>query len=715
MQLNHDKPLDKKDALEPGKDKLGRRGFAESVVKALAHVNKDQGLVLSIEGKWGSGKTSTLALIEALLDQKTPKPLVVHFNPWLVGDRDALLGQFLSKVGKAAKLSDHAKDGKRVAKEIEAYSKAFDVIKLIPGAEPWASIVKSVFTTVGSATVAIADYKTPDLEERKQKVEEALKKLAQPIIVVVDDVDRLFPKEVFEMVRIIKAVGDLPNIGYVLAWDAEYVEAALKSADVAAADVYLDKIVQVRMSLPALSNPARARLFNDAYDSLPEDSKKSYFSGDQELLPELYQSGLRQLLDQPRDIARLFNRVQLKEHKLRGQVVLADLIGWEALSLYAPSVANQVQRDFDVSQSFADDLRDQMGDDDEKEERFQKKLLQRNEVILNSRKPDAVKGAVQFLFPAWSAKKRTHRFKIFRDDEGRISHSHRFNVVRQWGTSDLEVDLLSVRKFILEPVSRSGLIARLNSENCFDFLEAVNGLSLIASHQRDAEKTSLFLAVAQVLDQEPFATFTKEVRWSIERPQLLVWRVIAEMVNRTHKGHGHAVAEAIATDPRSLSMAATLLDAHWIDHDPSGRNAVMINDADRPRLTEAFTVNVLRAVEVECLWGLAMPGRILKTVTQCSSDLPHQIFTKLQSIDPDLDRFAQAVFLAGYSSAGGDYYELNEDSHRVAYSKLCPIDELKAHAEKRLSDLSLDFPVRAAWMAVLSGKKIFANGEEADL
>ncbi len=714
MQLNHDQPLAKADALQPGMDKLGRRGFAESVVKALAHVNQHRGLVLSIEGKWGSGKTSTLAMMEALLELEPSKPLVVHFNPWLVGDRDALLGQFLSKVGKAAKLSDHAKDGKRVAKEIEAYSKAFDVVKLIPGAEPWATIVKSVFTAVGSATGAIADYKAPDLQARKKSVEDALKKLPQSIIVVVDDVDRLFPKEVFEMVRIIKAVGDLPNIGYVLAWDAEYVEAALKSADVAAADVYLDKIVQVRMNLPVLSNPARARLFNDAYDALPAEATKSHFPGDQEMMPELYQSGLKHLLEQPRDIARLFNLVQLKEPKIRGQVVLADQIGWAALSLYAPSVAKQVEREFDASHSFADNLRDQLGTDKAKDERFEKKLELRYAAIQESRNPDATMRAVSFLFPAWSAKSRTDGYEKFRDDQGRISHPYRFNVVRQWGASEAEVDLMSARKFILEPASRSGLINPLNRENCLDFLEAVNGLCLIASDQGDAEKTSLFLSIAQALDQAPCASFTKEARWSIERPQFFVWRMIAEMVNKIHKGHGHAVAETIATDQQSLSLAATLLDAYWIDHDPSGRNAVMINDADRPRLTEAFALNVLRAVEIEGFWDLAMPGRILKTVTQCSSDMSNQIFAKLHSIEPDLDRFAQAVFLAGHSSAGGDYYEMDEASHGVAYSKFCSIDALKELAEKRLSDPSLGFPVRAAWMAVSTGKKIFENGKEAD-
>jgi hypothetical protein len=132
-------------------------------------------------------------------------------------------------------------------------------------------------------------------------------------------------------------------------------------------------------------------------------------------------------------------------------------------------------------------------------------------------------------------------------------------------------------------------------------------------------------------------------------------------------------------------------------------------------LTESFVENVFIAIADVRFWDLALPGRILKTVTQCESDLPQKIFNKLTKIDPNLDRFVQAVFLAGYSSAGGDYYELNEASHRVIYSKLCPIDELKEHAEKRLSDPSLDFPVRAAWMAVKSGKQIYANGEVKDL
>jgi hypothetical protein len=58
---------------------------------------------------------------------------------------------------------------------------------------------------------------------------------------------------------------------------------------------------------------------------------------------------------------------------------------------------------------------------------------------------------------------------------------------------------------------------------------------------------------------------------------------------------------------------------------------------------------------------------------------------------------------------------MNEASHGVAYSKFCSIDALKELAEKRLADPALDFPARAAWMAVFNGKKIFERGGEADL
>lgn len=52
-----DKPLPGHEILAD--DKLGRAPFARTVAKVLERVSGASGLVVSIEGTWGSGKTTT--------------------------------------------------------------------------------------------------------------------------------------------------------------------------------------------------------------------------------------------------------------------------------------------------------------------------------------------------------------------------------------------------------------------------------------------------------------------------------------------------------------------------------------------------------------------------------------------------------------------------------------------------------------------------------
>lgn len=103
-RMNLDLPLDPSSALKD--DKLSRRGFAESAAAVLRKVPSSDGLVVSIEGAWGSGKTSVLAMIKVLLTQidDPNRPLIVHFNPWFVGEKDALLRHFLSRIAGAIKM-----------------------------------------------------------------------------------------------------------------------------------------------------------------------------------------------------------------------------------------------------------------------------------------------------------------------------------------------------------------------------------------------------------------------------------------------------------------------------------------------------------------------------------------------------------------------------------------------------------------------------------
>ena len=104
---------------------------------------------------------------------------------------------------------------KKVADELEGYLWVFDVIKSISGAEPAASIAQGIFSLLGKKLGGFLKKKSMDIEFQKASVESALRNFNKRIVVFIDDMDRLFPEEVYEMIRIVKAVGDLPSITYI--------------------------------------------------------------------------------------------------------------------------------------------------------------------------------------------------------------------------------------------------------------------------------------------------------------------------------------------------------------------------------------------------------------------------------------------------------------------------------------------------------------------
>jgi predicted KAP-like P-loop ATPase len=83
-------------------DKLGFREVAERIATSLVDRASENGLVIGIEGAWGSGKSSLLFLIGDELGKlpKDQQPTVINFRPWLIGNRDALITSLFGELSK---------------------------------------------------------------------------------------------------------------------------------------------------------------------------------------------------------------------------------------------------------------------------------------------------------------------------------------------------------------------------------------------------------------------------------------------------------------------------------------------------------------------------------------------------------------------------------------------------------------------------------------
>lgn len=701
--IDYDIPLRAVSALQ--RDKLSRKGFAGIAAAALRKVPSSAGLVVAIEGPWGSGKTSVLSMIEVLLeeDKELTSPLIVHFSPWLIGDKDALLRHFLSRIASAVKMNDHTRDGKKVAREIRAYAKVFDLVRLIPGAEPWASMIKSVVEAAGEATSDVSEFKTPDVDAYKLRVEEALRNFDRPIIVFIDDIDRLFPLEVFEMIRIIKAVGGLPRIGYVVAWDSVYVSGALATLGVPQAVSYLDKIVQVRMPLPSLSLVARRRLIEGALDGLDPEALRQRFRNQDDRLGSLYHSGLRDLLEQPRDIVRVFNAVRMMEPLLRDEIVFADILGLAALSVKAPAVFDLIRKKPNL---FVGAMPDDLNVLKKPEEVIREGADERQMAFEASGAPSAAKRVVHFLFPRVASAEDSLSLGTGSYVEGNISHPAKLAIALQLSVTDGDVSIKAARQYLQDPTLRESVVAGLTLENCDEFIDLLGevGESLLGEGVADLDE--LCVSIARLVETPLFVGRAKSNRRALRlRIEVMALRAVRLLAGTADKVRIQAISKRIAMDPVALSCAAKVVVRSQIGGEDRYSDGMEFPAKDKGVVIQTFSKNVLEAARLEKLLKTNHPGLILWAMARVAPQECPALFRVLKASDPTLDQFALYYLGGGWDSTKGDSYSLPHDTslHEV----YCPLAELKSHATARLNSASLQYPELAAWRAVVEGKPLY--------
>lgn len=106
----------------------------------------------------------------------------------------------------------------------------------IPGSKAVAKIIQQQIKT--------SYKKKANLDSTKKALEKALKEVKKKIVIVIDDIDRLTNTQIRDIFQLVKSVGELPYIIYVLAMDREIVERALTEVHQTDGSRYLEKIIQ---------------------------------------------------------------------------------------------------------------------------------------------------------------------------------------------------------------------------------------------------------------------------------------------------------------------------------------------------------------------------------------------------------------------------------------------------------------------------------------
>lgn len=325
-------------------DPFGRLAFAQQLADYLVLQSGQDSLVLGLEGEWGSGKSWVIERVKQRLAQQNV--ITITFNPWLIGSENELIGAFMEEF--ASQLSEHGTllqrapgQMKKLAQAVASYGDKLlylKYLKYLPGVAGVGEFIEDHAEQITAGTQglkkALADK--PSLSSARKTLEQALASLQQPIVVIIDDLDRLRKNEIQTMIQLVKAVGNFKGVAYLLSYDSKYVAQAIShDGSLAAGYAYLEKIVQLACHLPPLvpwiyrdwlANSTRALLAQQGVSLTPFEEK--HFDIDIKLVGTI----LRHL----RDAVRWQNRLRWVFRSCFGAVYFGDLMIIEAIQIVSP-------------------------------------------------------------------------------------------------------------------------------------------------------------------------------------------------------------------------------------------------------------------------------------------------------------------------------------------------------------------------------------------
>jgi hypothetical protein len=157
--------------------------------------------------------------------------------------------------------------------------------------------------------------------------------------VIIDDIDRLSPDEALAIFRMVKSVGHLPNITYLLVFDRELAEAAVKVKYPSEGPHFLEKIVQAYFDVPV---PNRTDL-NAAVLSLIQEICGSFPETQRTRMGNVFFDVISPYMTTPRHVARLGGAISVTWPAVANNVNLADFIALETLRLYEPALFKAIR------------------------------------------------------------------------------------------------------------------------------------------------------------------------------------------------------------------------------------------------------------------------------------------------------------------------------------------------------------------------------------
>jgi hypothetical protein len=393
-----DDPIDKWE-----QDILGRA----AVVELLAdYALRNRTPILALCGDFGDGKTSVLNLLRQAVEDRA---IVVSFSAWLPGSETTLATDLFRDIVTECRKCVHVP---QLRKHAVAYART------LSGSFSYLAGLREIL---------------PPQSQREEidELREALALVPLPILVLLDDIDRMQREEILVLLKILRGAASIPNVTFVCAFSEREVKKALEKGG-SLSDDYLEKFFPVTVNLAPPASEVLGALFREKLTDVfrqqnwfPNHESVKQFS---ELLERVWSDSLSRICTNVRKITLLLNDILIAARPITGEVNAFDLAVIETIRRFYPDVYRTVRTNpLFLTYATNDWSKGRLLVEDEKKEKsgeFFKSVMM---TISKTEDPTAIEAMLSWIFPDFAAAKTKGAsfFAIARPTSAEIAETER--------------------------------------------------------------------------------------------------------------------------------------------------------------------------------------------------------------------------------------------------------------------------------------------------
>ncbi len=477
MNFLYDEPIKNTE-----EDLLNRTNFAKDFALNILSIPTQKTMTISINGEWGSGKTSLINLIKNEIRNELKSRSnanyenlfyqIIDFAPWNTLDENAIINQFFNMLS-----SNFSEEKIKKLLKTDLYKSIISIGKEIPKI---GCVFKGMDILLKKYSKSFLDG-DENLLEIKNKISNKLLETPGKFIIFIDDIDRLNKKEIKLLIQLIKAVFDFPNVIYILSFDKKIVSDALSDEQSIDGTQYLEKIIQLSVDIPEIEeNNLYNYLFNKL-DMILENVNVNDF--DSVRWGYIFRGGYNKYFKTLRNINRYINSINIKQVRYLKVIDCLDFFVMEAISLFEPKLLQLIKGNKELL------CKDSLDD--------------RNKSVLDTFKNDVLKISrnyelLTYLFPVL----QNHKLGYYSDSQnyskrkinGRICNKEYFDFYFNGILNDGFVSKVELNSFVKmdNQEERNHYLKSLNNRSFSDFLRMLYYYNEEIKNINDVNPESLF-------------------------------------------------------------------------------------------------------------------------------------------------------------------------------------------------------------------------------